>query len=216
MASQVRPDRPAVLARPATAIGLLLSLFALPLLAASNVVENPLLGDALAWAIAGVVVVIVVHFESAPLSSIGVVRPRLRDVGWAAGLAVAAIGVFALTSPLIEALGLPTREGIAAPSLVVGLVGAVTAGVTEEILYRGYPIERFVEAGYRPLVAGGLTWALFSLAHVGSGYPAGNLVQIALAGLVITAVYVRTRSLFPVVLGHVVVDVVGVLAYVYS
>lgn len=204
------------LAHPPTALGLILALFGLPLVAASNLVEGSLVGDAIAWSIAGVVLVIVVQFEREPLSSIGFVRPRLVDVGWAVALAVGAVGVFVATAPILDRLGVPTQQGLEQPSLVLGIVGAITAGVTEEILYRGYPIERLTDAGYHPLTAGALTWAVFSLAHAGSGYPVGNLVQISLASLLITAVYVRTRSLVPVVLGHIAVDVVGVLAYFYG
>lgn len=215
MRLHVVPDDADRLARPTTAVGLGLALFAPPLLSASGLVEGGLIGVAIMWVLAAVVVA-VTRIESDSLASIGFVRPRLVDVGWSVVVVIAAVGVFAFTDPLVNALGLPTEQGIQRSSLAVGIASAVTAGITEEILYRGYPIERLVDAGYGPVVAGGVTWALFTLAHFGSGYPAGNLVQIALAGLVITAVYVRVRSLVPVVLGHVVVDLVGVLAYFFA
>ena len=203
------------LARPATALGMVLALVALPLLAALPLEIGDLAAIALKGALVAAIVVIVLGSEGAPLSSIGVARPRLVDVGWTLVVTVLGVGAFVATGPLVSALDLPVREGIPTPSLAIGIASAVTAGVTEEVLFRGYPIERLIDAGYRPLAAGGLTWAAFTVAHAPS-YPAGNLVQIALVALLFTAVYVRTRSLVPVVAGHVLVDLVGVLAYVYA
>lgn len=216
MDRHVVPDEVDRIARLPTAAGFFLALFALPLLSMTDLVEGSMAVNALKWAIAGLLVLIVTRFESRSLASIGFVRPRLVDLGWAAALVVALVGVFALTGPVIEAFGLPVRQGIAQPTLVVGITTAVTAGITEEILYRGYPIERLIDAGYGSLAAGGLTWLLFTVAHFWSGYPVGNLLQIALAALVITAVYVRVRSLFPVVVGHVVIDIVGVLSFFFA
>lgn len=215
MSTGALPDRVGRLEFP-TAVGIVLALFVVPLLSVSGLVDGPLVGAAIKWVVVGLLLLIVVRFETEPLTSIGLVRPRLVDVGWALAVAVAGIAAFALTDPLVEALGLPTREGLAQPSLAVGLVAAITAGITEELLFRGYPIERLIDAGYGSIAAGAITWALFTVAHVGSGYPAGTLLQVAAAALVITAVYVRVRSLFPVVVGHVLIDVVGVLAYVFA
>jgi len=203
------------LTRPATVLGMVLALVALPLLAAVPLDIGDLAAIALKWVLVAAIVVIVLGFEGAPLSSIGVARPRLGDVGWTVAVAALGVGVFVATGPLVSALGLPVREGIPTPSLAIGIASAVTAGVTEEVLFRGYPIERLIDAGSSPLVAGGLTWAAFTIAHAPS-YPAGNLVQIGLVALLFTAVYVRTRSLVPVVAGHVLVDLVGVLASVYA
>lgn len=203
------------LARPSTAVGLLLALFALPLLVALPLEFGPLVGDGIKWLLVAALLWIVVVVEGRPLAAIGYRRPRLSDLGWALLVAVLGVGVFVASEPLITALGLPTREGIPQPSLAYGIASAVTAGVTEEILFRGYPIERLTDVGYGPLVAGGLTWGLFTLAHAPS-YPIGNLVQIALVALLLTAVYLRTRSLLPVVVGHVLIDLVGVLAYFFA
>lgn len=203
------------LARPTTALGMAIALFALPLLAALPLDLGHLLGDAIKWLLVALLLGIVFVVEGEPPSAVGYRRPRLADVGWALAVTVLGVGAFVASEPLITALGLPTREGIPQPSIVYGIASAVTAGVTEEILFRGYPIERLTDVGYRPLVAGGLTWLLFTLAHAPS-YPAGNLVQIALVALLLTAVYVRTRSLLPVVVGHALVDVVGVLAFFFA
>lgn len=200
----------------ATLVGLTLALFAPPALVTLPAVDTEVIGNVLKWILATAVLAIAVFWEDESLSSVGFVRPRLVEVLWILFLVIVSVAVFALTDPLINALGLPTQQDIEQPSLVYGLFTAFTAGVTEEILYRGYPVERLVTVGYRPVTAGAVTWLLFVFAHLLSGYPSGNLVQISIAALVITAVYVRTRSLFPVVVGHILVDAFGVLAFLYA
>jgi len=203
------------LARPPTAVGLALALLALPVLAALPLDLGGLVGDGVKWLLLFALLGIVVVFEDEPLSSVGFVRPRALDLGWALLVAVLGVAAFVVTEPLVTALGLPVQEGIPQPSLAVGLVTVLTAGITEEVLFRGYPIERLLDAGYGPVAAGGITWGVFTVAHVPS-YPAGNLVQIGLVALAFTAVYARVRSLVPVVVGHVLLDLVGVLAYLYA
>ncbi|WP_247729806.1 CPBP family intramembrane glutamic endopeptidase [Halovivax limisalsi] len=209
------PDDVDGLERPWTAIGLVLALFALPVLAALPVEIGALEGDLVKWLLVLILVVIVVRFEEQPLSSIGLRRPRLIDAARILAIVVLGVGVFVITDSIVSNFGLPVRDGISRPSLAVGLFSAITAGVTEEVLFRGYPIERLTDAGYTPLLAGTITWGLFTVAHAPS-YPAGTVLQIAVVAGLFTAVYVRTRSLFPVVIGHVLIDVVGVLAYFYT
>jgi len=81
------------------------------LLSTSGIDTGPLVGNAIKWAIVAILLVIVVRFESDSLTSIGFVRPRLRDIGWALFLIVAVVGVFALTDPLVTALRPADRAG---------------------------------------------------------------------------------------------------------
>jgi len=199
-----------------TAIGLFLALFLLPAIAASGLVEREIVGIAIKWIVALSVIVLVLLLEGESLVSIGIVKPRLSDLGWAGVVVVSVVGMFVATGPIINALGLPTELSASMPSLAVGIASAITAGITEEILYRGYPIERLIDAELGPLAAGGITWLLFTVAHFGAGIPLGNFIQVGLAGLIITTIYIHVRSLVPVMLGHVAVDTVGVLLFFFG
>ncbi|WP_434523048.1 lysostaphin resistance A-like protein [Halorubrum sp. AS12] len=92
---------------------------------------------------------------------------------------------------------------------------AVTTGVVEEVLYRGYAIEQLIKYSPHPAIAGGISWGIFTLVHA-VVWPAGNLVQIATVSAVFTLVYLRRRSLFPVIASHVLVWCLAVLGQIYG
>jgi membrane protease YdiL (CAAX protease family) len=205
-----------------TAGNLSLSLLALPLIAllAQTVVEIGPLGElVIQWGLVVAVVGIAVSSENQSLAEVGFRRPTWLDLGYTLATVVVALVVFAGTDPVVEALGLPVAgdAGVMATGVGVGvaLAGAVTTGIVEEILFRGYPIERLLAYTDSPLVAGGLTWGVFTLAHA-VVWPIGNLLQIAAVAAVLTVVYLRRRTLFPVIGAHVLVWVFAVMGQYYG
>lgn len=169
------------------------------------------------WLVLAVVLVVAFGLERRTLAEVGARRPALRDVAWIVLTVVAATLAFAATDPVLEAAGLATTDGLElAGSLASGLALALTAGVVEETLVRGYAFERIAETTWGPTGAAVLTWLAFTLAHVPAGYPPGSLVQIAAASAVFTLVYLRRRTLVPVIVAHAGVDVIGVLAATYA
>jgi membrane protease YdiL (CAAX protease family) len=207
---------------PLTAGNLALALFALPLfsLLGRTLVEVAPVGELIIqWCIAGAVVGIAVGIEEQSLADIGFRRPTWLDLGYTVVTATAALLVFALTDPVVATLGLPMTAGAGTMAAGVGiggaLAGAVTTGVVEEVLFRGYAIERLLEYTNSPPVAGGLAWGAFTIAHA-TVWPVGNLVQIAAVAGVFTGVYLRRRTLFPVIGAHVLVWAVAVLGQFYG
>lgn len=171
------------------------------------------------WALALIVIGIAVRGENLAVVDLGFRRPALVDLGYILVTAVGIILVYAVTPPLIEALGLPVSEngGLVGASTGIGvaIAYAVTIGVVEEILYRGYPIERLLAYTDSPLVAGGVTWIVFTAAHAMS-WPLGSLLQTALVSAVLTIVYLRRRTLVPVIGAHVLVWVFVALGQFYG
>ncbi|WP_135854318.1 CPBP family intramembrane glutamic endopeptidase [Halorussus salinus] len=208
---------------PPTALGLVVSLLALPGFAwattAFDLALSPVVFVAVQWAVALVVVALAVGVENRSLASVGFRRPERTDALAFAGTVVAAMVVFAATDPLVGALGLPIRDDAGTLSagigLSVALARAVTTGVVEEILFRGYPVERLLDFTDSPLLAGGTTWGVFTTAHA-VVWPLGNLVQISAVAAVFTAVYLRRRTLVPVVGAHVAVWTLSVLGQFYG
>lgn len=206
----------------ATLAGLAFALFALPLagpvLDALGADLPPVADVAVPWLCALVLVAVVVAGEERPLSSVGLRGPDRWDLPYAVATFAAALLAVVAASPLVAALGLAGTEGSTLAdgrSVAPALAAAATSGVVEEILYRGYPIERLLEASDSALVAGGVTWLAFTLAHL-PGYPAGHVLQVSLGALVFTLVYLRRRTLVAVVLAHVAVNVAGVLSAAYA
>ena len=83
------------------------------------------------------------------------------------------------------------------------VVTSVTAGVGEEIYFRGFLFKRLDRLS-RPVLqlATSLAFAVRHLSPV-------MLLHTFLMGLVFGWIYLRTKRLFPVILGHILVDVVG-------
>ncbi|MGF1464037.1 MAG: CPBP family intramembrane glutamic endopeptidase [Maricaulaceae bacterium] len=82
----------------------------------------------------------------------------------------------------------------------------VTAGVTEEILFRGFLI--WALAQVMPVwIAAGLSWAAFTAAHLYQGKQ--GLIQVAVVGAVLTGLYVASGSLWPLIALHIGVDVLN-------
>ncbi|MFC7076863.1 CPBP family intramembrane glutamic endopeptidase [Haloarcula halophila] len=208
---------------PLTICCLALSLFGLPLLAllteTGGLSVSPLAQIALQWLVVALVVGVAVGYNGRSFAEIGCRRPGWLDVGYLLGTAVVALVVFVATDPLVAALGLPVESGAGAMSAGVGiglaLASAVTTGIVEEVLFRGYPIERLLAYTGSPLVAGGITWGAFTVGHA-VVWPLGNLLQIAAVSAVLTVVYLRRRTLVPVTGAHVLVWVLAALGQVYG
>jgi membrane protease YdiL (CAAX protease family) len=155
---------------------------------------------------AAFVVWIVVRRERCSLSSIGLRRPTLATV--AAGLLLAGVTLYVLpvmTDPLALALGANVEPGIdelvTMPLWFRAALGA-TGGAIEELLYRGYAIERLTTVIGRRWVAGSASLIAFTLAHVpmwGIGFA---LAAVLPFGIVMTVVYLWRRDLAANALGH--------------
>jgi membrane protease YdiL (CAAX protease family) len=209
---------------PTLTVGnLVLALLGLPLivvlLGVTNTDLDTIYRMGIHWALALIVLGIAVRGEGLSLPQLGFRRPSLVDIGYIIVISVAIILVYSVTPPLVEALGLPVSEsgGLVGASTGIGvaIAYAVTIGIVEEILYRGYPIERLLAYSDSSLVAGGVTWLVFTAAHA-INWPLGSLLQTSLVAAILTVVYLRRRTLAPVVGAHVLVWVFAALGQFYG
>jgi membrane protease YdiL (CAAX protease family) len=94
--------------------------------------------------------------------------------------------------------------------LVPFLMLAVTAGICEEFLYRGFAMAAFARAGLPAWSAVLVSSALFGLAHLYQG--SGGFLSTMILGALFGGMRIAYDSLVPVVLWHVAVDVVAGVA----
>jgi uncharacterized protein len=81
------------------------------------------------------------------------------------------------------------------------------AGVTEEIVYRGYAIERLTFLTGRRWLAALLAGAAFLVAHWSWG--ATQLILVGFATLIFTSLYLWRRDLLCCMLAHALADLIG-------
>jgi len=169
------------------------------------------------WLVPAVVAGYVLAVEGRPLSSVGwtFAGPLPFAYHTAVGLAVM-LGSAILLSPLWEALGTADamQDGMAAFtgfSVAERLVVAGTAGVTEEVPYRGYAVERVTALTGSPLLAAAVSLVAFLAAHVGEHWSRAAAVQMAQPTVVLLALYLWTHSLPVVMAVHALNDAVGLL-----
>src|SRR5712692_8243779 len=84
---------------------------------------------------------------------------------------------------------------------------AITAGLCEEFLYRGFAMAVFTQAGLRTSLVVFVSSALFGLAHSYQGR--GGMVMTFVVGIVLGLSRIAYNSLVPAVIWHTAVDVVA-------
>lgn len=161
------------------------------------------------WSIVFLLFILITLWEHQSLSSIGFRGFSYREILWGfAGFFVGAFS-FALTTPLVRALHLNTTAGgitrlaAAPPGLRVVLV--LTAGIAEEIMFRGYAIERLATLIGSVAVGAAIAYLVFVALHLPFWGPGGT-IQIGVWSLLVTVLYVWQRNLWPCILMHVLND----------
>ncbi len=129
-----------------------------------------------------------------------------------------AIGVGVYAVLMVIAVGLVTAglfDNKTASREVLGwpigwrIVVAGAAGIVEEILYRGYAIERLTLLTKRRGLAALIALAAFALAHVPFWGWAGIAVPL-LGGAFFTLLYLWRRDLITCIVAHSTIDLIGV------
>jgi membrane protease YdiL (CAAX protease family) len=155
--------------------------------------------------------------EGLPLASIGIRRPTWRTfvyglLGAAALLAIFAIH-FAVIVPLFH-LNANTagaeRDLILAKPFWYRFVLVLRAAVVEEILFRGYIIEKVRALTGSPLLAIVISVATFTYAHLGS-WGVVHLIPVFGGGVIFALLYIRKRDLPANMLAHFITDGIGFL-----
>jgi membrane protease YdiL (CAAX protease family) len=159
------------------------------------------------------VLLILTRWEGLPLAAIGLHAPSWRGVAIGIGIAalfIAVIGPLLLRMP--GWLGLAGfeagRQEIAAMPVSLLLLSIIIVGAAEEVLYRGYAIERLEALTGSVVLACALSSAVFALAHVPL-WGWGPSLTTLISGAIFAALYAWQRDLFPLILAHILTDIAG-------
>lgn len=207
----------------ATVVGLVLALFGPMLLAiadeqfispqSSLVLHTLALGVYLA--IVASVLFITLHYEQQSLLSIGVRPFRWQTVAWGLTIATFFMYVFApAASWALARFDLQGFEHGLAKSAALPVwylsIAVVFGGMAEELLYRGYAIERIAALTGSYWIAGTVSVLTFGLAHVPIWGWGPALTTVA-SGAVATAFYIWQRDVVALMIAHVITDLSGIV-----
>ena len=199
-----------------TYTGLAISLLGIPAVVTAQRMLSPdpaasgsiVLRELAILAVTAFVLWIVVGRERLPLSSIGLRFDRVgRSAGWGLGLAVVAFAVLAVCLVGFSAFGIHYGEGAGiSRALPVTLLAVTRAGISEEVLYRGFALERLQSLTASKWIAASVTLVLFAAFHFRQGL-AGVFLAFVLGGI-FTLFYLWKRDLLATITGHFLVDFV--------
>lgn len=162
------------------------------------------------WAFAVAIVTVVVHVEQRSLLSIGVTWPGWGDIGAAVLVFVLGAVSYPFTTPLLSSLGFETTVGgieqLATYPILFVLSLALTAAVTEELLYRGFPIERIAERTGSAVFGAGVSVFFFIIFHI-PYWGVGGALQISVNAVLLSLLYVWRRNVVACIISHGITDI---------
>lgn len=149
------------------------------------------------------------YVDRRPLTSIGLRRPGGWDVSWAIAFFIVGGATQLLLKPVVSLSGLnviPIRTLELRPILDWGSI--VAAAVGEELVFRGYLLERLEELSGSAVAAVVLSSALFGLWHLPI-WGGGEIILAGSWGILVALLYVWRRNLPACMLAHLLEDAVG-------
>jgi membrane protease YdiL (CAAX protease family) len=165
--------------------------------------------EAIWWALIIFILLYVRLVERQALASIGFRTPNLRGIllGIAGGIVMLA-GLTAIYYGLFPLLHLNEDQKmnqLMTTPFWWRFISVIRAAVGEEILFRGYAIERLRELTGSVRVASIISCAIFALEHVGP-WGWGHLLIAGFAGAILTLLYLWRRNLWVSMTAHFIVD----------
>lgn len=174
------------------------------------------------WAFAVTLILIVLFWERRSLASMGFKEFNSSILFAGLGLGgFVMIGTFAwsVISPMLFT-STGSVEGASASELPPGFYlwfapfALITASFAEEIIYRGYAMERLLRLGVGPIVTVIVTQIAFALYHLKDGM--SSVIGVATIGSLFALYYVWTRNLWVTIIGHFFVDAMAIVGHVFN
>ena len=207
---------------PAAAVGLCLAVlfgvvpFATWIAPGKSTLEL-LAHEAVWWGYALILLLWLRYVEHLPLLSIGLRRPTGKTIfyGTLAGIVLIAIMIvqFAVVIPVFHLDAtrvISEKQAILSRPLWSRLLLVLRAAVVEEILFRGYMIEKVRQLTGSTALAVFVSVAVFTYAHL-SGWGAVHLIPVCAGAIVFAVLYIWRRDLACNMIGHFIVDGAGFL-----
>lgn len=172
--------------------------------------------EAFFWGVTLLVLLVLTFGEGLKLSDIGWRRPRWTTLLWGVIGFVAIFLVQPLGMFLLHLVGGEMPAGainrlISVPVWLIALT-VLRAGVCEEILFRGYAIERLSALTGSRIIGAIVPALVFMLGHM-EAYGIKYLMFLIPVTTVLTVLYVWRRDLWSNIIAHFLTDAVGLATF---
>ncbi|GAB3779460.1 CPBP family intramembrane glutamic endopeptidase [Dyella agri] len=171
--------------------------------------------EAIWWIYIAAMLLYVRKVERRPLSSIGFRKPGIGNtlIGVAAGLAVLAVlgAMYFLILPALHLGDAASGNALLATPWWWRFISTVRAAVSEEVMFRGYAMQRIEELSGSRAIALLLSLTVFTIDHVAYWGWSHELI-VATGGLAFSLLYLWRRNLWVNIIAHFIVDAASVLA----
>jgi uncharacterized protein len=171
--------------------------------------------EAVFWTLTAALIAYVLRIERRPLASLCLKSPTWKSLG--IGVAAALVmfgGMAAIYLVVFPALGLSSNpSGLSAIQQLPAwfrIMLVARAAVFEELLYRGFMIERLSEITGRRWLAAIVSLGLFTFAHLGY-WGWAHLIVAGFGGAVLTGLYLWRRDLASNMIAHFFTDAIAFL-----
>lgn len=187
-----------------------------PLLPEGFVLRN-VIQQGIDWAFALTLVAIVLYWEKLPLASMGFKALSRANIAGGLGLGGFVMVGLVVWMLLVGWLRDPSM-GMGVPPagfyLWYAPLALVTAGVCEEVIFRGYAMERLLRMFTSPWPALLLPHIAFSLMHIKDGWE--KVAMVGTGGFLFTWWYYRSRDLTMNIIGHLFVDAMAIVGAAFG
>jgi membrane protease YdiL (CAAX protease family) len=163
------------------------------------------------WALALGILFFTRKIEKLPLTTIGWKPLTWKWISIAVGLGILLSLLVPVLTLLVSNIFPPTDTGTIAevtenfPWWIL-LLSVITAGITEEILFRGYPLERLLESTNNKWISACISLVFFVAIHA-AGWNIAHIIGVVIPlGIALTGLYFWKRNLLFVMIVHVIID----------
>jgi membrane protease YdiL (CAAX protease family) len=173
--------------------------------------------EAIWWLYAAAVLLWLGVVERLPMNSIGLRRPTWKSLAFAVLGAVALLLVFAIHfGVIVRVFHLDAAAAIEQQQIILSrpywyrVILVLRAAVVEEILFRGYIIEKVRQLTGSVSLAVALSVLTFTWAHL-TGWGLVHLIPVFISAIILALLYVWRRDLPSNMLAHFLTDGAGFL-----
>jgi membrane protease YdiL (CAAX protease family) len=176
----------------------------------TDAVTSILINEAAIWSLTLAVLGIVLFWERRSLLSIGLGRPTWSAIRYGAAMTSGLMVLAMVAGALVQAAGLPVQDEGQAELVMALPIGlqifvVLSAGFTEEVLFRGYAIERVTELTGSRWLGALIPIFVFGAVHA-PFWGIGHALIAGMTGLWLTLIYRWRRDLWTNIAAHALLD----------